>query len=85
MKEQFVVTLRGANVWHECVLVCIIDSVNELSLKAVSSYIQTQFDMQINDFRIRFGEWSATTSRKDVTVFIERTTVLDPVKLGKSF
>lgn len=54
MKEQYVVTLRGANVWHECILVCIIDNVDDSMLNTVASYIQTQFDVQVDDFKFDF-------------------------------
>lgn len=85
MKEQYVVTLRGANVWHECILVCIIDNVDDSMLNTVASYIQTQFDVQVDDFKFDFLEISATTSRKDVKVFIEKTTVLNNANSDKPF
>lgn len=85
MKEQYVVTLRGKNVWSQCALVCIIDNIRDSMLDTVASYIQTQFDMQVNDFKRNFGELSATTSRKDVVVCIERTSVLNNTNSDKPF
>ena len=69
--NQYVVTLRGLDVFHECSVVCSIPKFSEYYISKIKSKIKDKYNLEVYDFANKFGIWSAWTNNKNIKVFIE--------------
>lgn len=69
--QQYIVTLRGTAVFHECSLICSIPRFSEYYIDKVKTKIKNTYNLEVYDFTYNFGIWSAWTDNTNVKVFIE--------------
>lgn len=70
-KSMFVATLRGKNVWQECVLFKIIADTQEHTLNNLAKDISSQYGINVSDFHYDHGYLKAQTSNENITIHIE--------------